>query len=149
MQVLDVGCGVGGPMANLARHTGASFVGINLNAYQIERAKNHTRDLGSQCRFIHGDFMQVPEDDDHYDAARVAADARLARRAAPRMRLALTIPGGSNVNLAQIVHRALSDRIRVVSGNPVVNADFFIEGMELKATARTGELTARWLVEEA
>lgn len=69
MQVLDVGCGVGGPMANLARHTGANFVGINLNEYQIERAKRHTRDLQAQCRFIHGDYMQVPEDDDQFDAA--------------------------------------------------------------------------------
>lgn len=69
MQVLDVGCGVGGPMANLARHTGASFVGINLNAYQIERAKEHTRDIRSLCRFIHGDFMHVPEPDDQFDAA--------------------------------------------------------------------------------
>lgn len=69
MQVLDVGCGVGGPMANLARHTGASFVGINLNAYQIERAREHTRDIQAQCRFIHGDFMQVPERDDQFDAA--------------------------------------------------------------------------------
>ena len=69
MQVLDVGCGVGGPMANLARHTGANFVGINLNEYQIERAKRHTRDVQAQCRFIHGDYMQVPEADDHFDAA--------------------------------------------------------------------------------
>ena len=69
MQVLDVGCGVGGPMGTLARQYGASFVGINNNAYQIERAKVHTRDVQSLCRFIHGDFMQIPEDDDHYDAA--------------------------------------------------------------------------------
>jgi len=69
MQVLDAGCGVGGPMGNLARQYGASFVGINNNAYQIDRAKVHTRDVQSLCRFIHGDFMQIPEDDDHYDAA--------------------------------------------------------------------------------
>ena len=69
MQVLDAGCGVGGPMGNLARSSGASFVGINNNAYQIERAKVHTRDVQSLCRFIHGDYMQVPEGDDHYDAA--------------------------------------------------------------------------------
>ena len=69
MQVLDVGCGVGGPMGTLARQYEASFVGINNNAYQIERAKVHTRDVQSLCRFIHGDFMQIPEDDDHYDAA--------------------------------------------------------------------------------
>ena len=69
MHVLDVGCGVGGPMGNLARHSGASFVGINNNAYQIERAKLHTRDVQSLCRFIHGDYMQIPEEDDRYDAA--------------------------------------------------------------------------------
>ena len=69
MQVLDVGCGVGGPMGNLARHSGASFVGINNNAYQIERAKLHTRDVESLCRFIHGDYMRIPEDDERYDAA--------------------------------------------------------------------------------
>ena len=69
MQVLDVGCGVGGPMANLARRTGANFVGINLNAYQIERARRHTRDVEALCRFIHGDYMNVPEPDNQFDAA--------------------------------------------------------------------------------
>ena len=69
MHVLDVGCGVGGPMGNLASYSGASFVGINNNAYQIERAKVHTRDVESLCRFILGDYMQIPEDDDRYDAA--------------------------------------------------------------------------------
>ena len=69
MHVLDMGCGVGGPMGNLARYSGASFVGININAYQIERAKVHTRDVQALCRFIHGDYMQIPEDDDSYDAA--------------------------------------------------------------------------------
>ena len=69
MRVLDVGCGVGGPMANLARHSGASFVGINNNAYQIERARHHTRDVQPPCRLIHGDYMQIPDEDDSYDAA--------------------------------------------------------------------------------
>ena len=69
MQVLDLGCGVGGPMGNMARYSGAGFTGINNNAYQVERAKVHTRDVRPLCRFIHGDFMQVPEDGDRYDAA--------------------------------------------------------------------------------
>ena len=69
MHVLDVGCGIGGPIGNLARYSGASFVGININAYQIERAKVHTRDVQALCRFIHGDYMQIPEGDDCYDAA--------------------------------------------------------------------------------
>ena len=69
MRVLDVGCGVGGPMAALARHTGAGFVGLNNNAYQIERAKAYTRDVESLCRFIHGDYMRIPDGDNRYDAA--------------------------------------------------------------------------------
>ena len=69
MRVLDVGCGVGGPMAALARHSGAGFVGLNNNAYQIERAKAHTRDVESLCRFIHGDYMRIPDGDNRYDAA--------------------------------------------------------------------------------
>ena len=69
MRVLDVGCGVGGPMGNLARHSGASIVGINNNAYQIERAKLHTEDVRPLCRLIHGDYMRIPESDDRFDAA--------------------------------------------------------------------------------
>ena len=69
MHVLDVGCGVGGPTGNLARYSGASLVGLNNNAYQIKRARLHTRDVRSLCRFVHGDYMQIPEDDDRYDAA--------------------------------------------------------------------------------
>jgi len=69
MQVLDVGCGVGGPMGNLARRSGASFVGINNNAYQIERAKIHTKDVETLCRFVLGDYMQIPEDNNIDDAA--------------------------------------------------------------------------------
>lgn len=68
MLVLDAGCGVGGPMGALARDTGATFVGLNNNAYQLERAKVHTEDVRSLCRFVHGDFMQIPEGDDYYDA---------------------------------------------------------------------------------
>ncbi len=69
LKVLDVGCGVGGPMGNLARHSGASIVGINSSAYQIKRAKMHTRDVQSLCSFIHGDYMRIPASDHHYDAA--------------------------------------------------------------------------------
>ncbi len=69
MQVLYVGYGVGGPMANLARYSGAGFVGINNNTYRIERARHHARDVGSRCRFMHGDYMRIPEGDDCYDAA--------------------------------------------------------------------------------
>ncbi len=69
MQVLDLGCGVGGPMGSIAHYSGASMIGINNNAYQIERARLHTRDISSLCRFIKADFMRIPEKDNHFSAA--------------------------------------------------------------------------------
>jgi len=69
MTVIDLGCGVGGPMGNLARRTGASFTGINNNGYQIEIAQKNTRDVGPLCTFIKGDFMSIPANDGQFDAA--------------------------------------------------------------------------------
>jgi hypothetical protein len=48
-----------------------------------------------------------------------------------------------------MVHRVLSDRITVVYGDMGIDQDFFIEHMQMDAVARTGELTARWLVQGA
>ena len=71
MHILDVGCGIGVPMIELAHYSGASFVGLNNNAYQIKRAREITQaeDIGSLCKFIHGDYMQIPEDNDCFDGA--------------------------------------------------------------------------------
>ena len=67
--VLDLGCGVGGPMVTIARHSGAEIVGINYNLYQLERANAITEDVQSMCRFINGDFMNIPVCDDCFDSA--------------------------------------------------------------------------------
>ncbi len=69
MEVLDLGCGVGGPMGSIARHSGADLVGVNNNAYQIERAKALNKAVASRCRYVKADFMQVPEEDGRFDAA--------------------------------------------------------------------------------
>jgi sterol 24-C-methyltransferase len=34
-KVIDVGCGVGGPMRNIARFTRANVTGVTLNEYQV------------------------------------------------------------------------------------------------------------------
>ena len=39
MTVVDVGCGVGGPMRRVVREAGARVVGININRIQLEMAK--------------------------------------------------------------------------------------------------------------
>jgi sterol 24-C-methyltransferase len=71
MTVLDAGCGVGGPMREIAAYSGARVIGINNNAYQVEKAEKYTKQagLGAQCRVIKADFMAIPLPDDTFDAA--------------------------------------------------------------------------------
>lgn len=38
-QVLDVGCGIGGPLREIVSFSGASVVGLNNNSYQIKRGQ--------------------------------------------------------------------------------------------------------------
>ncbi len=49
MTVVDVGCGVGGPMRRVAREAGVRVVGININRQQIEKAKR----LGAESGIDH------------------------------------------------------------------------------------------------
>ena len=71
MKVLDVGCGVGGPMREIARHSGAHVVGLNNHAYQLEKAheESHRKGQDSLCTLLHGDFMSIPVADGSFDAA--------------------------------------------------------------------------------
>ena len=119
-----------------------SYQSLEPTSYRADdaasQAANGRREVTVQCRYI-----------DNYEAARSAAEARLAEGKTARARLALTVSGGSPANLHQVVHRVLGDRVRVISGNPAVDADFFIEGMAVRALARAGLLEARWLLEGA
>lgn len=70
-KVLDCGCGVGGPMREAARHTGADIVGINNNDYQLSRLDMHNKKAGldGQCKGVKGDFMKMPFEDNSFDGA--------------------------------------------------------------------------------
>jgi sterol 24-C-methyltransferase len=70
MTVLDVGCGVGGPMRAIARFSGATIVGVNNNDYQIARGQkqNAAAGLADRCTFTKADFMRLPFDDGSFDA---------------------------------------------------------------------------------
>eukprot|EP00906_Rhabdomonas_costata_P033237 RCo046837 len=70
MKVLDVGCGVGGPMRAIARFTGAHVTGLNNNEYQIKRGRVavERENLQKFCDFQKGDFMKMPFPDNHFDA---------------------------------------------------------------------------------
>ena len=71
MRVADVGCGVGGPLREIARFSGATIVGVNNNGYQLERARKLTDEagLGHLAEFLECDFMHMDAPDDSFDAA--------------------------------------------------------------------------------
>ena len=71
MVVADIGCGVGGPLMEIARFSGARIVGVNSNAYQLERARKLTVEaqLTDLADFIHCDFLSVEAPDESFDAA--------------------------------------------------------------------------------
>jgi len=72
MKVLDIGCGVGGPMRAIARFSGCQVVGINNNPYQIQRGSNHNRKAGLDdlCSYQQSDFMNMSSiEDGAYDGA--------------------------------------------------------------------------------
>ncbi|TYI27751.1 hypothetical protein ES332_A05G198100v1 [Gossypium tomentosum] len=52
-RVLDVGCGVGGPMRAIATHSRANVVGITINEYQV----------------VCGNFLEMPFKDNTFDGA--------------------------------------------------------------------------------
>ena len=67
MAVIDVGCGVGGPMRRVAREAGVNVVGININEIQLEMAKKLNAQAGLDhmvdcvaCSFMD---MSVVKDD--------------------------------------------------------------------------------------
>ena len=70
-EVLDVGCGVAGPMRTIARFAGCKITGLNNNAYQVARARVHNRRAGldALCEVVEGDFMAMPFRDARFDAA--------------------------------------------------------------------------------
>ena len=70
MVVADMGCGIGGPLLEIARYSGARIVGVNINAHQLERARRLTEEAGltHQVEYLHCDFLNVDAPDETFDA---------------------------------------------------------------------------------
>ena len=70
MRVLDVGCGIGGPMREIVKVSGAHVVGLNINAYQLAKCERYNRKAGIADRtgLLEGDFMAIPAKDASFDA---------------------------------------------------------------------------------
>jgi len=69
-RVLDVGCGVGGPMREIARLSGAHITGVNINGYQVQKVREYNRRarLDELCDVVEADFMNIPREDGSVDA---------------------------------------------------------------------------------
>lgn len=71
MKALDVGCGVGGPMRNIAIFTGSDITGITINEYQVNIGNkyNATMGLSHICNSVKGDFQDLPFAAETFDVA--------------------------------------------------------------------------------
>jgi sterol 24-C-methyltransferase len=71
MKAIDIGCGVGGPLRNIAKFSGAKIVGLNNNEYQVARARRIAEQSGlvNQASYLKGDFMNIPVPEAEFDAA--------------------------------------------------------------------------------
>lgn len=70
--VLDVGCGIGGPMRNIAKFLQCKITGITLNPYQVNRGNELTQAdkfVADKCKSVQGDFMEQPFKDQEFDGA--------------------------------------------------------------------------------
>ena len=61
MSVIDVGCGIGGPMRRVVREAGVKVVGVNSNEIQLEQAKalNDAAGLGPMVDYLACSFMDM------------------------------------------------------------------------------------------
>ena len=61
MRVVDVGCGVGGPMRRVAREAGVTVVGVNYSEYQLAQAKSKNIEAGvdHMAEYVRCNFMDM------------------------------------------------------------------------------------------
>ena len=69
--MVSLGCGIDGPLREIARFSAVTIVGVNDNAYQLERARQLTEEagLGHLAEFLKCDFMRMDIADGSFDAA--------------------------------------------------------------------------------
>lgn len=129
--VLDIGCGVGGPLINIAKCSGASITGLNFNAYQIERGWKALRKAGGGgSSFLLANYLDVPLADGCFDAAysfeaichapdRNRCLAEIRRLLKPGGQIALTEWAlTSRFDEQNSAHRGIRDRIEFGNATP-------------------------------
>jgi sterol 24-C-methyltransferase len=71
MEVLDLGCGVGGPAREMAIFTGCRVTGVTINGLQVERGNQYNAEAGlaDQVHMVQGNFIDLPFADSSFDRA--------------------------------------------------------------------------------
>ena len=69
LQVLDVGCGIGGPCRLFAEEYGCTATGIDITKEYIDAATRLSRltKLDDRTRFVHGNALDLPFDKGSFD----------------------------------------------------------------------------------
>lgn len=61
--VLDLGCGIGGPLRGVVRATGANVTGVTINEHQVARAREITSALPEymrkRCHYMVNDYLDI------------------------------------------------------------------------------------------
>ena len=62
-RVLDMGCGVGGPLRGIIRATGANVTGVTINQHQVDRGyeicSKEPQFVRDRCHFHRSDYLKV------------------------------------------------------------------------------------------
>lgn len=73
VKAIDIGCGVGGPLKNIAHFSGADITGVTLNEYQVKVGNRYIEEAGldKRCRIVQGDFQNLSKifEKDAFDSA--------------------------------------------------------------------------------
>jgi sterol 24-C-methyltransferase len=112
MQLLDVGCGRGGPALEIAEHTGAEVTGVDLLERNVllARMRAGDRSLDGRTRFLQADALALPFANESFDGVyafesgcHVADKAQYYRECTRVLR-----PGGAFVGIDWLAREGLT-----------------------------------------
>ena len=112
MELLDIGCGIGGTARFLAAETDCRVTGVDLSPTYVEIAKalSEWTGLGSRCRFEAGSALGLPFADDSFDrAVQLHVGMNIADKAALFAEIARVLRPGGRFGVYDIVRQGSAE----------------------------------------